>query len=98
MRLLLACLLLVPLWAADDPPPLTDAQRIEIREAQLRAVRAVNARLQLVSLIQEAVQEENDAQATLTKLVISLRPADCEDCKLEEDLTWKRPAPLEESK
>lgn len=96
-HLLFACLILLPLWAADDPlTTLTDAQIIEVREAQLRAVRAVNARLQLAALnpeLQEVDSEVNESRAALQKLVISLRPADCEECNLEEDLTWKRPAP-----
>lgn len=101
MRLLLALILFIPLWATDDLPALTDAQRIEVREAQLRTVRAINVQLQIESRIpelQEAKKEVNASQAALTKLVLSLRPADCENCNLEENLTWKRPAPPEPKK
>lgn len=101
MRVAVLALLTIAVCLADDLPTLTDSQRIEVREAQLRATRAENVRLQLAALIpelQDADREVTKAQMALRKLVGSLLPADCADCLLEEDLTWKRPAPPEPTK
>ncbi len=68
MRAVILALFAVVVCMANDLPPLTDAQRIEIREAQLHAVRAINTRLQLTELLIKANQEANTAQVALEAL------------------------------
>jgi len=86
--------LIVPVLAG-DLPKLTDAERLKIREAQLAEAQAVNAELQLTSQClgagQRAAGQVRVRRAALDKLIRSLRPKDCGDCTLNEDLMWKRP-------
>lgn len=95
MKLLL---LFIPfIMLASDPIPLTDAQKLAVRDAQLAVTRAENLKLTAAQQYMAADKQLTEASEKLAKLIKDLTP--CEGCQLKDDLTWQTPKkPVEKPK
>ncbi len=77
--------------------PLTEAQSLQVRTAQLRVSQATNVKYALEAQYKQVIDEIAAAETALAEVVESLTPTDCQDCRLQDDLTWLEPEPeLEE--
>lgn len=75
--------------AKSAPVPLTDAQALSVREAQLALLQAIVNKTEAERIYQKAIEE---AQAALQARVLALqKESHCEGCPLSKDLKWEKP-------
>ena len=99
-RIFVVCLLFAPLIAQtvakrEGAAALLDADRLQIREAQLVLAQAHIARLQAEVTVKEQESVIQAHEKRLTDLLESLKKQyACAECELNADFTWARkPAP-----